>query len=155
MNRRNTIISSIVLSAVIFVLSWLTYETVLDYVISGVEARVVVFNPTKAFGHHLMMSLMMGFLGLMIGFSTLLSGRFSREIEYGKRFALFLGVGFASSSITIVYISYNLGWISRYLSHDQPMLAWSISMIPVHKIGLYSSITVLLIGLISAMFYKK
>ncbi|NWK57725.1 hypothetical protein HW115_19055 [Verrucomicrobiaceae bacterium N1E253] len=155
MNLRNTIISTIIFSAVISVLGWFLYESVLAYVTSGIEARVLIHNPTKAFGHHIMMSLMIGFLGLMIGFSTLLSARFSREIKYGKRFALFSCVGCILLVITTMYMAHNMGLASRYLSPDLARLDWSISAIPLYRIGLHSGIIVLLVGLLSSLRYNK
>ena len=155
MNHRNTIISSIVLSVVLFVLGWLMYETVLAYVKSGIEAQVVVYSTDKAFEHHLMMSLMMGFLGLTVGFTTLFSARFSREIKYGKRFAVFSCLGCISLAITTMNMVYNLGFASRYAPSDLARLDWSISAIPLHEIGLHSGIVILLGGLLSAVSYNR
>ena len=97
---------------------------------------------------------MIAFLGLMIGLAALLSKRFSANANYIKSFVIFTIIGCIAAFAVIEYITTNLNSVSDYFESLKSNVDWSLSMVPLHRVGLYSGVIVFLVGVATWPFHK-
>jgi hypothetical protein len=151
MNLRATKIATLSLTVAYFVIGWIAYTFVLRFVSSGVGAPMAISYPREELTHQLSMALMIGFLGLMTGLATLVSGRFSVRQKYRTRFIYFLIGGLVTAVGITSYLSHEFSMVGQLINSGQTDpasrgLPWSIRAFPLYQIGLYSGLAVLIAG---------
>jgi len=151
MNLRTTKIATLFLTVAYFVIGWGAYASVFRFVSSGIGAPIAASFPREEFTHRFTMALMIGFLGLMTGLATLVSGRFSVRQQYRTRFVSFLLGGLVVAAGIASYLSLEFSWVGQVINSgeidtDSGNIPWSIRAFPLHQIGLYSGLAVLVAG---------
>jgi hypothetical protein len=139
------------LAAAFLVVGWMSYGSILSFVTSGITGPSEVFSPTEPFQHLLLTVLFLGLLGLMIGVSTLISGRFSSKRKYGGRFILHMVCGVLAAGGTMVLLALRLASASARADSAAALLGtldfqWRLSSVPLYQIGLFASMAVLAMG---------